>query len=187
MKTDETYKRTGDEIKRPSNTGLDIYKHLTASAESFSNISDLEELAALSRWVVKCEHKARAHLKKANFFKRANQILSFLAAITSGIAGIGSVAQETDIISDPYTLFIPIFSFFAAILISTNNSILDCPGKYKEHMIAEAGYAHAASTIAVTLATYDTQTGISDFKSTSAAVRSMHLMISHLDDTTPEA
>lgn len=174
---------------RPTTRALDIYKDLCLDVKTHSILikEDEEELIALSKWIRAAENTAKRHLIKARVFKKINQVLSFLSILFAGISGIGSVMIETDTLSPRYAIVTSILSFVSATIVSINNSILDAPGKYREHMAAESDYNYLSTNIAVTLATYEKETGMSDFKTGKAALRFFHLQYLHLNDTTPDA
>lgn len=176
------------DFSRPERYSLDIYRTLFNDLKShrLGTEDDIDELKALSKWVKSCDMRANLHIKKARRFKWINQVLSFSAAVASGLAGVVSAMIETDTIRQDLGILVSVLSFAAAIFTVTDNSILDAPGKYREHKSADAGYGYLAGNIAVSLATYDRDSGMMDFKSASAALRFFHLAFLHLNDTSPD-
>lgn len=185
--------RPNDGVKKPSNSGLDIFRTLRddVNSETLMMPKDREELIAISRWIRVAEERAAAHLVKGRWFKFLNRILSFAAVILSSAAGSITAVTESELGENLKHLNLEIisslFSFIAVAIITTNNSILDCPGKHREHMSAESGYNYVASNMAVSLATYDRELGMANFKTAAAALSYFHVTMTHLNDTTPDA
>lgn len=177
-------------MSTPDRCSLDIFRGLCDAIENDETLAypgDVEELVALSRWVGACDKRATIHVRKGRWFKCINELLSTLSAAAAGVAGVLSVMLETGALDTRYTIAVSVVSFVSAIAIAVNNSVLDAPGKYREHMSAEARYNYLASTIAVCLATYDTRSGMSDFTSARAALRFFLASVTHINDTSPDA
>lgn len=170
------------EIARPNDISLDIYNHVSYSGSSKFR----EELMALTRWVVWCEEQSKKHLKKARAFRFFNRLFSSLSTVCSGMAGMGSALTESGL--GEFDIAVSILSFIALITTTVNVSILASGEKYRMHMDSESDYKNLASSIAVTLAKYDTEeTHLGDFIDPSHALSFYHVDIQHLNDVSPDA
>lgn len=176
------------DIARPSRIDLDIFRSLGADIRNKRILvpGDSEELQAIAKWVVSCDEKSMEHLTRSKTYKYLNQMLSFLCVIASGLSGILSVVMEIGVLDKRCMIATSVLSFAAACAVAVNNSILDAPGKYKEHINAENQFSFLARNMAVTLATYDSEHGAADFKSAAAALKYFHVGVTHANDKAPE-
>lgn len=177
-------------IVLPDTLSLDIFRDLcdivAGESDELKNQDDREELIALIRWVKSCETQARLHVLKGRGYKFINQTMSAFSAICAGISGVIAVMIETNVALEKWNVIVSMLSFMSMVAISINNSVLDAPGKYREHMAAEANYIHTAANIAVSLATYDVDKGMVDFASARSALKIFHLTVTHLHSTSPD-
>ena len=178
-----------ESLNRPQRKSLDIYRSIVACVRQreFDPKEDSEEILALAKWVPSAEKRADAHLAKARKFKLINQCLSSMSILLSGAAGIISVMMEIGQSNEWLGIVLATVSFLSATCTALNINVLNSPGKYQEHMAAESDFTYLAANIAVCLATYDEESGMSDFNSAGAALRHFHVAYTHLIDTSPDA